>query len=72
MFDEVTAIANSDWQFRLFGVRRRAYYPTLTDDEVVVNTYLIQEVGWPSDCVAKRHGGSQCFWFLNGNDIPLE
>eukprot|EP00957_Ditylum_brightwellii_P083127 6320266-Ditylum_brightwellii.AAC.1 len=33
---------------------------------------MIWEAGWQVDCMAKRHGGLQSFWFPNRDEIPLE
>eukprot|EP00957_Ditylum_brightwellii_P191016 14544382-Ditylum_brightwellii.AAC.1 len=57
--DAVMAIQNDDVQVRLFGVRKGIHTPMLTNDEAVVNNHFIWEVGWQSDCAAKRQGGSQ-------------
>eukprot|EP00957_Ditylum_brightwellii_P127543 9726476-Ditylum_brightwellii.AAC.1 len=42
------------------------------DDEAVVNNHLVCEAGWKFDCVAKKHGGSQCLWLPDGTKVPLE
>eukprot|EP00957_Ditylum_brightwellii_P066643 5057595-Ditylum_brightwellii.AAC.1 len=70
--DAVTAVLTRKGQTHFFGVRRGCYSPTLTDDEAVVNNHLIREAGWQVDCVAQRHGGSQCMWLPTGDDVPLE
>eukprot|EP00957_Ditylum_brightwellii_P108995 8314475-Ditylum_brightwellii.AAC.1 len=60
MCDAVTAVQSGDRQPWLLGIRCGAYFPTLTDDEAVVNNHLVHEAGWKFGCVAKRYGGSQC------------
>eukprot|EP00957_Ditylum_brightwellii_P016995 1281140-Ditylum_brightwellii.AAC.1 len=57
--DAVTAVLTRNGQIQLFGIRRGCYSPALTDNEAVVNSHFIRKAGWPVDCVATRHGGSQ-------------
>eukprot|EP00957_Ditylum_brightwellii_P012780 966301-Ditylum_brightwellii.AAC.1 len=72
MCDTVTAVQNSDGQPWIPGIRCGAYFPTLMNNKAVVNDHLVHEAGWKLDCVAKRHGGSQCLWLPDGTKVSLE
>eukprot|EP00957_Ditylum_brightwellii_P002010 154851-Ditylum_brightwellii.AAC.2 len=70
MCDTVTVVQNGDGQHWLLGIRCGAHSQTLTDNKTVVNNHLVCEAGLKLDCVAKRHGGSQCLWLPDGTKAP--
>ena len=57
--DAVTAVQTQEGKTLLLGLKRSGYSTSLTDDEAIINMYLMRDAGWTVDCVAARHGGTQ-------------